>query len=123
MDFVKCITKNDIEYLKATFMSGEEILAIDNYDHTDNVVQFTTGNWMIKYTMFAEEEGNTFYIKHEVFAKPVSYKQEPYLLRQKIMVLKHYAYADQLKIISLHTKSMSEDQEKIEFVAMRNKFL
>ena len=38
-------------------------------------------------------------------------------------MLKHYAFIDQLSIISLHIKTESEDQEKNEFTAMRNKFM
>ena len=73
--------------------------------------------------MLADEEENEFYIKQEIFEKAISSKFKPYLVRSRIFVLKHYAFIDQIQIISLHIKSESEDQEKNEFTAIRNKFL
>ena len=123
MDFVKMMTGDDLEYIKSTFMTNKTIESIEDYDHTDNVVQYSTDIWMVKYTMLAEEEENEFYIKQEIFEKPISDKHAPYLVRSKIFVLKHYAYLDQIRIMSFHVKTESEDQEKIEFTAMRNKFM
>jgi len=73
--------------------------------------------------MLADGEDNTYYIKHEIFERPVSERYTPILVRSKIFVIRHFPSYDQLKIMSFHTKTESEDQEKIEFTAMRNKFL
>ena len=103
------VTADDLEYVKSTFMTNKSIDSIEKYDHTDNVVQYCTDFWIVKYTMLADEALNMFYINQDIYENAISHKHEPLLVRSRVYVIVHYAYLDQLQIMSFHIKTESED--------------
>lgn len=56
------ISKNDIEYIQNTFYNGEMMVSVKDYIKQDNVIQYTVGEWVVRFTMHADEEERLFYV-------------------------------------------------------------
>jgi hypothetical protein len=78
------ITDEDLNFVRNTFCSNSMITCIQKYNKKDNVVEYCVNRWRVRFSMYADEFENKYYIKQEIFEDQNTPGAPDFLARQKV---------------------------------------